>query len=88
MKDKSADERLVLGREIYAKENQIDEVNQEYRNHQAQLERFHNEMNRLFYVEEELYVQEKQEGEQNNWKSSEFQGFVKKYSKLFLMNLI
>lgn len=57
MRDKSADERLMLGREILFKENQIDEINREYRYQENQLERFHSEMNRLFNAEEELYFQ-------------------------------
>lgn len=73
MRDKSADERLMLGREILFKENQIDEINREYRNQENQLERFHSEMNRLFNAEEELYVQAQQDGENTSWKEAEFQ---------------
>lgn len=73
MRDRSADERVMLGREILFKENQIDEINREYRNQENQLERFHNEMNRLFNEEQELYAQAQQEGETTNWKEAEFQ---------------
>ncbi|MBK0083567.1 hypothetical protein IAE51_06565 [Lactococcus sp. S64] len=73
MRDKSADERLMLGREILFKENQIDEINREYRYQENQLERFHSEMNRLFNAEEELYFQAQQEGENTSWKEAEFQ---------------
>ncbi|MBK0084488.1 hypothetical protein IAE51_11360 [Lactococcus sp. S64] len=73
MRDKSADERVVLSREILFKENQIDEINREYRNQENQLERFHSEMNRLFNAEQELYDQAQQEGENTSWKEAEFQ---------------
>ncbi|ARE21691.1 P-loop NTPase family protein [Lactococcus lactis] len=73
MRDRSADERLMLGPKILFKENQIDEINREYRNQENQLERFHSEMNRLFNAEEELYFQAQQEGENTSWKESEFQ---------------
>ncbi|AYF99818.1 hypothetical protein [Lactococcus allomyrinae] len=73
MRDKSADERVMLGREILFKENQIDEINREYQNQESQLERFHSEMNRLFNAEQELYAQAQQEGENTSWKEAEFQ---------------
>lgn len=73
MRDRSADERVMLGREILFKENKIDEINQEYRNQENQLERFHSEMNRLFNAEQELYAQAQQEGESTSWKEAEFQ---------------
>lgn len=73
LRDKSADERVVLSREIFFKENQIDEINREYRNQENQLERFHSEMNRLFNSEQELYAQAQQEGENTSWKEAEFQ---------------
>lgn len=73
LRDKSADERVVLSREIFFKENQIDEIKREYRNQENQLERFHSEMNRLFNAEQELYAQAQQEGENTSWKEAEFQ---------------
>lgn len=73
MRDKNADKRVALGREILLKENQIDEINREYRNQENQLESFQNEMNQLFNAEEELYARAQQEGENTSWKEVEFQ---------------
>ncbi len=73
MRDKNADKRVALGREILLKENQIDEINREYRNQENQLESFQNEMNQLFNAEEELYDRAQQEGENTSWKEAEFQ---------------
>lgn len=73
MIDKNVDRRVELGCNILFKENQIDEINQEYRNQETQLECFYSEMNRLFSVEEKLYAKAQQEGENISWKESECQ---------------
>lgn len=70
VRDKSADKRLELNREITYKENQLDDLNREKQNYKREIENYQNEMNRLYREEEELYYNIEQSGRPLSWNAS------------------
>ena len=69
-KDKNADRRLELNRQIAYKESQLDDLNQEKRQYTRQIEYYQDEMNRLYREEEELYYNIEQSGRSLGWNAS------------------
>lgn len=69
-RDKNADQRLELNRQISYKESQLDDFNQENRSYEHQIENYQNEMNRLYREEEEFYYSIEQSGRQLGWTAS------------------
>lgn len=69
-RDKNADKRLELNRQIANKENRLEELNQEKQNYIRQIEHYQNEMNRLYREEEELYYNIEQSGRSLGWNAS------------------
>jgi hypothetical protein len=68
--DKNADQRLELNRQIFYKESQLDELNQEKQRYTSQIEYYQDEMNRLYREEEELYYHIEQSGGSLGWNAS------------------
>jgi hypothetical protein len=69
-RDKNADKRLELNRQISYKESQLDELNQEKQRYIRQIEHYQDEMNRLYREEEELYYNIEQSGRSLGWNAS------------------
>lgn len=69
-RDKNADKRLELNRQIANKEHRLEELNQEKQNYIRQIEHYQNEMNRLYREEEELYYNIEQSGRSLGWNAS------------------
>ncbi|AWN64886.1 hypothetical protein LL14B4_01245 [Lactococcus lactis subsp. lactis] len=69
-RDKNADKRLELNRQIANKENRLEELKQEKQNYIRQIEHYQNEMNRLYREEEELYYNIEQSGRSLGWNAS------------------
>ena len=72
-RDKNADQRLELNRQIAYKENRLDELNQEKQSYTRQIDRYQDEMNRLYREEEELYYNIEQSGRSLSWNASSWQ---------------
>ncbi|MCT0016888.1 hypothetical protein EFE32_08660 [Lactococcus lactis subsp. lactis] len=69
-RDKNADQRLELNRQIAHKESQLDELNQEKQRYTRQIEHYQDEMNRLYREEEELYYHIEKSGRSLGWNAS------------------
>lgn len=69
-RDKNADKRLELSRQIANKENRLEELNQENQSYIRQIEHYQDEMNRLYREEEELYYNIEQSGRSLGWNAS------------------
>lgn len=69
-RDKNADQRLELNRQISYKESQLDELNHEKQRYIRQIEHYQDEMNRLYREEEELYYNIEQSGRSLGWNAS------------------
>lgn len=72
-RDKSADKRLELARQISFKEQRYDDLAQEKRNIQTQLDNFQNQMDYLFQKEQQLYEEIHQNGTPITWEHSAYQ---------------
>ena len=73
LRDKSADTRRELAQQISFKEQRYDELAQEKRSIQAQLENFQNQMDHLFQQEQQLYEEVQQNGNPMTWEHSAYQ---------------
>lgn len=71
-RDKSADQRLELARQISQKENLHDELAQEKRNLQNQIENFQNQMEQTFRLEEAHHDTFKETSDPLGWESRIF----------------
>lgn len=67
LRDKSADYRLALNRQIATKENRLEELNQERQRYTRQIENYQENMDRLYRQEEEFYYQVEQSGRSLGW---------------------
>lgn len=81
-RDKSADQRLELAREIVQKEQYRDELVQEKRSIQNQLENFQNQMEQGFRLEEEHYDMFKETSDNLGWESTAVQEVRKAVQRL------
>lgn len=72
-RDKNADKRLELARQISFKEQRYDDLAQEKRSIQAQLDNFQNQMDHLFQKEQQLYEEVQQNGTALTWEHSAYQ---------------
>lgn len=81
-RDKSADQRLELARQISQKEQRHDELTQEMRSIQNQLEHFQNQMEQGFRLEEEHYDTFREKSNNLGWESTAVQEIRKAVQRL------
>ena len=81
-RDKSADQRLELARQISQKESRHDELAQEKRNIQNQIENFKNQMEQGFRLEEAHYEDFKKTSDPLNWECVAFREVRKSIQRL------
>ena len=81
-RDKSADQRLELARQISQKEYHHAELAQEKRNIQNQIENFQNQMEQSFRLEEAHYDSFKETTEPLGWESVVYREVRKAIQKL------
>lgn len=72
-RDKSADQRLELARQITFKEQRYEDLAKEKSSIQAQLGNFQNQMDHLFQKEQQLYEEVQQNGIPMTWEQSAYQ---------------
>ena len=81
-RDKSADQRLELARQINQKEYRHDELAQEKRNLQNQIENFQNQMEQSFRLEEAHHDTFKKTSDPLGWESVAFREVRKAIQRL------
>lgn len=81
-RDISADQRLELARQISQKEYHHDELAQEKRNIQNQIENFQNQMEQSFRLEEAHYEDFKETSDPLSWESIAFREVRKAIQRL------